>query len=89
MGARERRGLTREDFLVEGKEEVKEGQGTKLGQRVRALSNLSFLEGKELKGLAGADAGIIGSSQIRRGLARRVTKHRLQVRSLSDGGRTH
>ena len=49
----------------------------KLGQCVSTISNLSFLECTELKGVAGADAGFIGSSQMRKALAHNVKKHRL------------
>lgn len=79
-GYRGGKGTDQRRIPGKGKEEVKyisDGQGMKLGQCVSAISNLSFLECTESKGVAGADVGIIGSSQMRKTLAHKVKQHSL------------
>lgn len=49
----------------------------KSGQCVSATSKLSLLKCADLKGVAEADAGTVGSSQISKTLAHSAKNHRL------------
>lgn len=76
--------MIREEFLVKGKEGVKyisDRQSMKLGQCVSTISTSSLVGYTELKGILGADAGIIGSSQIRKALAHYAKEQPLFSRS--------
>lgn len=49
----------------------------RLGHCVSTTSKLSLVKCVDLKGVAEADAGTVGSSQIRKTLAHRAKNHRL------------